>query len=70
MAVQFEYPEGVAGPPVILVSIENNCRFIAYAVISADFLKSLAIDIVTNDLVLKIYLPVDFYSPWNMTLGI
>ena len=70
MTVEFEYPKGVTGPPIILVTIEDNGCVIADAIVPADFLKSLPVNVVTNDLVLKVNLPVNLYSSRNMPLGI
>jgi hypothetical protein len=53
MTVEFEDPECITSPPIIFIAIENNCCVIGDAIVSADLLKTLPVDIVPNNLVLR-----------------
>ena len=41
VAEELEYPEGVAGPPVVLVAVENDCRVSTDALVRHQLGKTL-----------------------------
>ena len=59
VAEQLERPESVAGPPVRLVAVEDHRGVVGDSVPGADFGELLGVDIVADDLVLQVSLPVD-----------
>src|SRR5688572_28233407 len=52
MAIHLKYPEGITGPPVIAIAIENDRMVIANAFITNELPKSFLIDVVANHLML------------------
>ena len=52
VAVELEYPECVAGPPIIFVAVENNGRVVRNPLGSAELRKSLFIDVVADNNIL------------------
>ena len=70
VAVEFEHPEGVAGPPVVLVAIEDNGRVVGDASLGAEFFEGRPIDVVPHHLILQVDLPVDFDGSGDVALRV
>src|SRR5690242_12775872 len=70
MTVEPEDPKGIAGPPVVFVPIENDGGVIGDAFGRTKLRKSVFVDVVANNGVLQVRVPVDFHRPWDVTLGI
>ena len=59
VAVEFEDPKRIAGPPVVLVAVEDDGRVVGDALARAELGKAVFVDVVADDLVLQIGVPVD-----------
>ena len=59
MPEELERPEGVAGPPVRLVAVEDHGRVVGNSRLRAHRGEFLGVDVVANELVLEVALPVD-----------
>src|SRR5690349_17368717 len=56
---QLEYPEGIASPPVIFVTVENNRRIVADTVAGHQFAERFAIQVIAAQLIIEIANPID-----------
>ncbi len=65
-----EDPEGVAGPPVRLVPVEDDGRVALDAVFLAERGEGLGRDVVAHGLVLKVGAPVDVHGAGDVAGGV
>ena len=70
VAIELEHPEGVAGPPVVLVAVEDDRRVVGDAPLGAEFLKGGPVDVVADDLALQVDRPVDFDGAGDVALRV
>ena len=59
VAEELEGPEGVAGPPVVLVAVEHDRRVVGDAALGAEAGELVAADVVADGGVLEVVHPVD-----------
>ena len=70
MSEELERPEGVASPPVRLVAVEDDGRVVADPRLRAHRREFLGVDVVANQLVLQVALPVDHDRAGDVALAV
>ena len=62
MAEQGEDPEGIRGPPVVLVAVDDHCRVATDALGTDELREGGSVDIVALDRVVEVGVPVDLHG--------
>src|SRR5262249_8337864 len=62
MAIQLEYPEGVAGPPVVAVAVKDHRLVAPYALATDEPAEGVLVNVVAYDLMLQLVLPINVDS--------
>ncbi len=67
VAEEGEDPEGVGGPPVVLVAVDDDSRVAADALGAEERGEASAVDVVALDRVVEVGVPVDLHGASNVT---
>ena len=68
VAEKLEDPEGVGGPPVVLVAVEDHGGVVADAPLGEQLLEALPVDIIADHAVLQVGVPVELDGSGYMAL--
>jgi hypothetical protein len=66
MSEKLKNPECIAGPPVRLVPVKNACGPGQYPIVGTELCEGFGLDVITDQLILKVPLPVDMYRSWKV----
>jgi hypothetical protein len=67
MPIHLEHPEGIAGPSVVSVTIEDDGVIITDPFATHEPGEGVFVDVVADDLVLQLVLPVHFDGAGDVT---
>ena len=65
-AEELEHPKGVRRPPVVLVTVENDCGAVVHTFRPQQPLEPRAIDVVAGQWIVEIDDPIDFHRSGNV----
>lgn len=70
VAEELEHPEGVAGPPVVFVAVEDDLGVFGGTDAGHQFFKFFFAQVVADDGVIEVVGPVDFVSSGDVSAGV